>query len=136
MRREVLVVGGGRVGRHTAKNLPAERYRVTIVEQKARKCDTLTEYDVSEVIEGDGSDEETLTEAGYEKADTVAALTNDTETNVEVSEMVEEVNPDAKSIVRISADGEQDLSYRAHIDNIVYPAEAGAKLTSDCIQRE
>ncbi len=126
MRREVLIVGGGRVGRHTAQGLTAERYRVTIVEQDSEKCDSLAGYEVNNVICGDGTDEGTLNEAGIEEATVVAGLTNDTETNRAVAEHAAAVNPDAKTIVRITHDGQQELGHLQFIDHIVYPAAAGA----------
>ncbi len=126
MRREVLIVGGGRVGRHTAQGLIPERYRVTIVEQDSKKCDSLASYDVDEVICGDGTDESVLEEAGIENATVVAGLTNDTETNRTLAEHTRAVNPDAKTIVRIAHDGQQELGHLQFIDHIVYPAAAGA----------
>jgi len=136
MRREVLLVGGGRVGRHTAKNLPSERYRVTIVERDSEKCDSLTADDASEVIEGDATEKEVLDRAEPAEADIVAALTNDTATNKMVCEMLHERNPEAKKIVRISTDGEEELSHLRFIDNIVYPAAAGAVETAEYISAE
>jgi trk system potassium uptake protein TrkA len=133
MRREVLLIGGGRVGRHTAKNLPAERYRVTIVERDSQKCENLTAHDVAQVIEGDATDGGTLARADPENADIVAGLTNDTDVNKTVCETIHEENPDARKIVRISHDGEEELSHLAFIDNVVYPAAAGAKVTADFI---
>jgi len=126
MRREVLIVGGGRVGRHTAQGLIPERYRVTIVEQDSEKCDSLASYEVNEVICGDGTDESVLADAGIENATVVAGLTNDTDTNRAVAEHAAEVNPDAETIIRITHDGQQELGHLQFIDHIVYPAAAGA----------
>jgi len=128
MRETVVIVGGGRVGRHTARDLDSSWYDIRIIEQSADKCRSLLEHEVTEVLEGDGSERSMLEDAGAEDADIVAAFTNDTDTNRRVAELVEEMNPDAKTMVRIAKDGQQDLGHLSSIDNIVYPAAAGAEV--------
>lgn len=126
MRQTVVIVGGGRVGRHTARELDTSWYDVRIIERDAEKCEVLAAHEVTEVIEGDGTEKAMLAEAGAADADIVAAVTNDTETNREVAELVEAMNGDAKTMVRIAHDGQQDLAHLSCIDNIIYPAAAGA----------
>ena len=60
MRTSILIVGGGRVGRHVARDLDSSWYGITIVERKSQKCETLKSHEGSTVIEGDGTDRSTL----------------------------------------------------------------------------
>lgn len=132
MTRRVIIVGGGRVGRHTAEQLSEERNTVTVIELDSEKCKQVPP-NVNQVIEGDGTDPEVLEQAGLTAADVVAALTDDTKVNLSICEMANETASDVRTILRIARDGEQDYGYRNFVDDIVYPAAAGADVTADRI---
>jgi trk system potassium uptake protein TrkA len=134
MRQHIIIVGGGRVGRHVAEQLGEEQYTVTIIETDPDKCELLPPG-VGEVVEGDGTDPEVFERAGPAEADVVAALTNDTDVNLAVCEMAHELAPDVRTILRISRDGEHAYGYRSFVDDIVYPAAAGATAAVDRINR-
>jgi trk system potassium uptake protein TrkA len=134
MRQHIIIVGGGRVGRHVAEQLGEEQYTVTIIETDPEKCEQLPPG-VGEVIQGDGTDPEVFERAGPTEADVVAALTNDTDVNLAVCEMAHELAPDVRTILRISRDGEHAYGYRSFVDDIVYPAAAGATAAVDRINR-
>ena len=73
--------------------------RVKIVEKnKARSEYLASELNNTIVINGDGLDEEVLTEANLDEAETVLALTNDDEDNLMVSVLVEKFAKDQKDI--------------------------------------
>jgi len=128
--RNAVVVGGGRVGRRTATKITERGYTVTIVEADAEKAESLSVPPSSRVVVGDGSDIEVFKEANPTMADVVAALTDDTDTNLAVCELAREVVPEATTVLRINADGEQDYAYLNHVDNVVYPAAAGASIAA------
>lgn len=134
MARHIIIVGGGRVGRHVAEQLNKDQYTVTIIERDSEKCTQLAPR-VNQVIEGDGTDPEVLKQADPTTADVVAALTNNTEVNLTVCEMAHETASDVRTILRIARDGEQDYGYRNFVDQIVYPAAAGADVAVDRITR-
>ena len=74
-------------------------YRVKIVEKNKERAEYLaSELNDTIVINGDGLDEEVLTEANLEEAETVLALTNDDEDNLMVSVLVEKFAKDKKNI--------------------------------------
>ena len=87
------------------------------------------------MIEGDGSDPDVLGAADPEEADVVAALTNDTDVNLAVCERAREVAPEARTILRIARDGEQAYGHRGIVDDVVYPAAAGARVAVERITR-
>ena len=119
--RNAVIVGGGRVGRRTATKITERGYTVTI---------SLSVPPSSRVVVGDGADIGVFKEANPTMADVVAGLTNDTDTNLAVCELALEVVPEATTVLRINADGEQDYAYLDHVDNIVYPAAAGASVAA------
>ncbi|WP_436934129.1 potassium channel family protein [Halovenus marina] len=132
MNRHIVLVGGGRVGQHVAEQLSPARNTVTIVERDPQKCDEL-DADANRVIEGDGTDLQTFGSVDLSAVDIVAALTNDTRTNLTVCELAKDGNPDTVTLLRIARDGEQDYGHRSFVDHVVYPAAAGAAVTVDQI---
>ncbi|AGN02479.1 potassium transporter peripheral membrane component [Salinarchaeum sp. Harcht-Bsk1] len=77
----VIVVGAGEVGRTIATNL-ADSHEVVVVELDPELVDELTYAHDVLAIEGDGTDVETLREAGIEDADMLIASTDDDEANI------------------------------------------------------
>jgi len=134
MASTVLIVGGGRVGRHVAEQLSEQRNTVTVIERDPERCDQVAPS-VSRVIEGSGTDPEVFAQADPERLDVVAALTDDTKTNLTVCELAREHAPQASTILRIARDGEQDYGHRSIVDRVVYPAAAAADVTADQITR-
>jgi trk system potassium uptake protein TrkA len=136
MNREAVIVGGGRVGRHTAEQLVEQRYTVTIIERDGEKCARLTNQRVGNVIEGSGTDRAVLDRADLERADVVAALTNDTRANVVICGLAREIDPEIRTIARVAQDGERDYQHLKDIDDVVYPAAAGAAIAVDHVTRQ
>jgi len=134
MNKHVIIVGGGRVGRHAADQLAEERCTVTIIELDPEKCEQVS-ASVSRVIEGDGSDPAVFASADPAEADVAAALTNDVEVNLVVCELAREAAPEARTILRIARDGQQAYGHRGIVDDVVYPAAAGAAVAVERITR-
>jgi trk system potassium uptake protein TrkA len=134
MNEHVIIVGGGRVGRHAAEQLREERCTVTIIERDPGKTGSLSRT-TGAVIEGDGSDPDVLEQSDPDEADVIAALTNDTGVNLDVCELAREVAPEARTVLRIARDGEQAYGHRSIVDDVVYPAAAGASVAVERITR-
>ena len=99
--KKILIIGGGNIGFNLAKNIEEtlETVRVKIVEKNKQRAEYLAnQLNDTIVINGDGLDEEDLTEANLDEAETVLALTNDDEDNLMVSVLVEKFTKDQKKI--------------------------------------
>ena len=99
--KKILIIGGGNIGYNLAKNLEEtlDSARVKIVEKNKDRAEYLaSELNNTIIINGDGLDEEILTEANLEEAETVLALTNDDEDNLMVSVLVEKFAKDEKNL--------------------------------------
>ncbi len=97
--KKILIIGGGNIGFNLAKNIEEtlETVRVKIVEKNKERAEFLAnQLNDTIVINGDGLDEEVLTEANLGEAETVLALTNDDEDNLMVSVLVEKFAKDQK----------------------------------------
>ncbi len=81
--RHVLLLGGGRTARILAEGLVTRGVEVAIVERDAARARELAEmlHDV-QVLEGDITDADVLTEARIGRVDAVAALTGEDESNI------------------------------------------------------
>ena len=131
--RNAVIVGGGRVGRRTAAEVAKRGYTVTIIEADEETEDVLADSPATRVGVGDGADVDVFTEANPTMADVVTALTEDTDTNLAVCELAREVVPEARTILRIGQEGQQDYAYLNYVDSVVYPAAAGASVAANQI---
>ena len=101
MTKKILIIGGGNIGFNLAKNLEEslDSSRVKIIEKNKTRAEFLANaLNNTIVINGNGLDEEVLSEANLEEAETVLALTNDDEDNLMVSVLVEKFTKDNSSI--------------------------------------
>ena len=89
---KILIIGGGNIGFHLAKNLEEsfDSTRVKIIEKNKERAELIaSELNNTIVINGDALDEEILIEANIEEVQTVLALTNDDANNLMISVLVE-----------------------------------------------
>ena len=99
--KKILIIGGGNIGYNLAKNIEntLEAVRVKIVEKNKERAEYLAnELNNTIIINGNGLDEEVLSEANLDESETVLALTNDDEDNLMVSVLVEKFAKDQKEI--------------------------------------
>ena len=89
---KILIIGGGNIGYNLAKNLEDsfESARVKIIEKDKDRAEFIAnDLNNSIIINGNGLDEDVLSEANLDEIETVLALTNDDEDNLMVSVLVE-----------------------------------------------
>jgi trk system potassium uptake protein TrkA len=78
----IIIVGGGRVGRVIAKRLEKD-VNIKLIEMDRDRCMFLTEMlDDTLIINGDARDITLLEDEGIENADAFIAVSNNTETNI------------------------------------------------------
>ena len=98
---KILIIGGGNIGFNLAKNLEEtfESARVKIIEKEKNRAEFLaSELNNTIIINGNGLDEEVLSEANLDEVETVLALTNDDEDNLMVSVLVEKFTKDHENL--------------------------------------
>jgi len=98
---KILIIGGGNIGFNLAKNLEEtfESVRVKIIEKDKQRAEYLaSELNNTIIINGNGLDEEVLSEANLDEVETVLALTNDDEDNLMVSVLVEKFTKDQNNL--------------------------------------
>lgn len=96
----VVIVGGGKLGYHVAENMLERKYDVRLVEKDKFRCMRIAnELDV-EVICGDGTEIETLDNAGTQNADCFIAVTGQDQDNLVASQLAKRQFKAVKVIAR------------------------------------
>jgi trk system potassium uptake protein TrkA len=84
----VLIVGGGKVGSHLASLLREEGHTIRIIDPRPDVLTKLHRELPADIIHpGDGTDPARLEQSGVRKANVVAAVTGDDETNLVVTSL-------------------------------------------------
>ncbi|MFW5963695.1 MAG: potassium channel family protein [Natronomonas sp.] len=120
-----VIVGAGRVGMRTARVLREEDHDVVIIEPDETKVSRLDDEGF-DVVQGDGSDEETLLAVGLEDADGIAGLSGDLIVNF-VACMIGKAH-DCRTVLRVDDDYREYViqKYASDVDEVIYPERLGA----------
>ena len=121
---KILIIGGGNIGFNLAKNIESsfESARLKIVEKNRERAEFIAnELSNTIVINGDGLDEDILTEANLEEVETVLALTNDDEDNLMVSVLVEKFSKNKRTMALINKPNYSLLQSSLKIDDLIDP---------------
>ena len=122
--KKILIIGGGNIGFNLAKNIETtfEDARVKIIESDKKRAELIAnQLNNTIVINGDGLDEDVLTEANVEESETVLALTNDDENNIMVCVQVEKFSKDKRTIALVNKPNYGLLQASLKIDDMVDP---------------
>jgi len=121
---KILIIGGGNIGFNLAKNIEQgfEDARLKIIEKDKSRAELIAnELNNTIVINGNGLDEDILSEVNLEDVETVIALTNDDEDNLMVSVLVEKFSKDKKTMALINKPNYSLLQSSLKIDDLIDP---------------
>jgi trk system potassium uptake protein TrkA len=107
----LIVVGCGRVGAQLANFLAAEGHDVVVIDKNHGAFRRLGGIFNGITIEGIGFDEDVLREAGVEKADALAAVTDLDNTNLMIAEVARQIFKVPKVVARLY-NPEKEASYQ------------------------
>lgn len=117
----VVVIGGGRVGRATARTLAASGIRCRIVERLPERVRPGLDY-----VTGDAADREVLRRAGIEDASAVVVTTHDDDMNLYLTLYCRKLRPRAEILGRVNLDRNLSTMHRAGADFVLSYASTGA----------
>ncbi|MGK0224499.1 MAG: voltage-gated potassium channel [Limisphaerales bacterium] len=126
----VIVVGGGRVGRSTARALARRGIDYRIVEIDASRIEDPDKY-----VHGSAAERDVLKQAGIEKAPTVIITTGDDETNVYLTILIRLLQPDVQIIGRSTFESHVAPMHRAGADIVMSYASMGANAFFNLLKR-
>jgi trk system potassium uptake protein TrkA len=116
--KNVMILGGSRIGYKTAKNL-SKKYNIKLIEADKDKCfelaDQLTD---TMIINGDGRDVELLQEESIENMDAFIAVTGNSETNI-ISCLVAKNHGVKKTIALVENMDYIHLSQNIGVDTLI-----------------
>ena len=126
LKNHYIICGGGRVGEYTAKLLKEKKLPFVIVERDIHMVSLLRKRD-DLVLQGDALQEETLKEAGIERAKGVMAVLPETEKNVLLILTAKELNQNAKVYVRSQREEYVKKLKKAGADYVIQPHVLGGR---------
>jgi trk system potassium uptake protein TrkA len=121
---KILIIGGGNIGFNLAKNIEQsfESARIKIIEKDKDRAEYIAnELNNSIIINGNGLDEDVLSEANLEEIETVLALTNDDEVNLMISVLVEKFSKNKRTMALITKPNYSLLQSSLKIDDFIDP---------------
>jgi trk system potassium uptake protein TrkA len=127
-----VIVGAGRVGLRTARAIRESDHEVVLVESDREQI-TRAREEGFEVIEGDGSHESVLDEAGIGEADAFGALTGDLNVNFAACMIANQHG--CRTVMRIDEDYREDIyrEYADEVDQVIYPERLGAIVAKNAL---
>lgn len=112
----IVIVGGGKVGAQTARELVAFGHEVTVVERDATKVNDLNEELGEIAIIGDGTEVAIQHEAGVNRADLVVSATGRDEANLAVAQVAKQRFRTPKVIARINYPKNEEIFRSLGVD--------------------
>lgn len=125
--RDVMLIGGGRLAFYLAKMLLETGIQVKIIEQRRERCEELCVLlPKAMIINGDGTDKETLVEEGLERAGGFVTLTGLDEENVILSLFAKTCSK-AKLVTKIKHINFNEVINELDLDTVIYPQNITAE---------
>lgn len=129
--KRIIVAGGGRVGLRTARELADRGHEIVLIEKGSTQSDRVADEHVAMVIEGDATSPAILEQADPERADAIAALTDEAGTNLAICLAARQVDPNIRTLARTDA-GTED-AYDEIADATILPPELSAATAADIL---
>ncbi len=123
--KHYLICGFGRVGQQIAHDLAAEGASFVVIDDNP-EMRALADREVL-VIEGKGSDDEVLHEAGIERARAVIACMDSDAENIFTTLTARELSPDVQIVARAASESSERKLLRAGADEVVSPYKASGR---------
>lgn len=129
--RDVMVAGGGKISYYLAHQLLEHGMRVKIVERNAERCEVLSDLlPGADIIKGDATDKQLLSEEGIEQMDAFVALTDFDEENIMLSLYVGSKS-NAKLITKVNRLTFEEVIVTLPLGSVIQPKF----ITADLILR-
>jgi hypothetical protein len=116
----VIICGYGTFGKTIAARLSETDRDVVVVEQQDAQYQRAID-DGLLAVNGDASREETLTQAGVKRAETVIGAIDDSNANIQIAIAASQLAPTVTLVVRAGDQRDEALARRAGADEVVIP---------------
>jgi trk system potassium uptake protein TrkA len=126
----IVIMGCGRVGAQLATMLDSEGHKVTVIDKNGHSFRRLPPQFTGTALLGDGTDQDTLKEAGIEQADAFVAVTEGDNRNIMAAQIAKNIFNVNKVLCRIYDPLRQEVYEIIGIQTIS-PTTVFAKLFMD-----
>ncbi|HMO51676.1 MAG TPA: NAD-binding protein [Kiritimatiellia bacterium] len=126
----VVIIGGGRVGRATAKALNKRGIESRIIERDPSRIRNQETY-----VAGNAANLDVLTAAGIKNAPTVIITSHDDDTNIYLTIYCRRLRPDIQIISRAILDRNVSTLHRAGADIVMSYATMGANILFNILKK-
>ncbi len=133
--KNIMIIGGGNIGFRLAKFLENNSFNIKLLEKNRDLCLELSEkLESTIVINGDGTDQNILNEENVKDMDLVVTLTEDDETNILSSLLVQKLGA-AMTITRINKPEYTPLVRTIGLKHVVSPRLAAVNTILNQIRK-
>ena len=132
--KRFVIAGGGRVGLQAAENLTDRGHDVVLIEADGERVEDLSDAYLGPVIHGDATHASILRQADLAGADAIAALTDETETNMEICMTAHHLSPSIRTLARSEARTEAGRD--EVVDATLIPTSLGGDHAADMLTGE
>ena len=132
--KRFVIAGGGRVGLQAAENLTDRGHDVVLIEADGERVEDLSDAYLGPVIHGDATHASILRQADLASADAIAALTDETETNMEICMTAHHLSPSIRTLARSEARTEAGRD--EVVDATLIPTSLGGDHAADMLTGE
>lgn len=129
--KRIVVAGGGRIGLRTARELADRGYDIVLIEKEESRSEAVADEYVAMVIQGDATAPSILEQAGLERADAIAALTDEPGTNLAICMEATRMAPHIRTLARTGTGTEDE--YDEIADATILPQELSANTAADIL---
>lgn len=119
----IIVVGGGKVGFHLAKEL-LDDHEVLLIEQDPAKAKEIQDELGDVILEGDGCEATVLEKAGTGRADMLLAVTGDDEDNLVSCQVAKQRFNVPRTVARINDPKNEEIFRKLDVDITVSATSA------------
>jgi voltage-gated potassium channel len=128
--QSVIIIGGGRVGRATARQLAELGIDYRLIEKNPDRI-----RDPQKYILGDAAEIEVLEKAGIKKCTSIVITSRDDNVNVYLAIYCRRLRPDVQILVRANLDRNVSTLHRAGADFVMSYASMGANVLFNLLKR-
>lgn len=119
--KNTMIIGGGKASYYLAKQLLAMGIDVKIIEQKKERCEELSMLlPKAIIINGDGTDQELLSEEGIEYVESFIPLTGIDEENIMLTLHARQISQ-AKIVTKINRSTFKNVISGLDLGSVIYP---------------
>lgn len=131
-----IVAGCGRVGSQLGLFLSYEGHDVVVIDSRADSFGRLGTAFNGVTLEGVASEEETLLEAGIERAEAFAAVTNSDNTNLVAAEVAQNVYGVPRVVARVYDPAREPTFRKMNIDYVCGTTLLAERLRDKIVQKD